>query len=295
MKRRETQWMLLACGAALGTLAAVPFCHWQNNGVELTRIRVGSEALPPSFDGFRILQISDLHNKAFGKEQKPLAGWMRRAAPDVVVITGDLIDSRHPGRRAAMECIKAALALAPVYYVPGNHEARSEEYPELRTELLQAGVQLLEDRKALLKRGEEELVLAGVRDPRFWQQSGEIREWKSDCFVEQLETLCREPRFTVLLAHQPGYLPAYVQAGADVVLCGHVHGGVVRLPGIGGVFGPDRRFFPRYDAGLYQMGNTQMAVSRGLGGSVLPQRLFNRPELVLVTLHRNSPSGCAGS
>lgn len=279
--------LAFSCGAA-GALLLVPFCRWQNNGVTLTRMTVESSRLPASFDGFRILQISDLHNKDFGSEKTLLYRQIRRANPDIIVITGDLIDKRRPGRKAAMDCVREAVKLAPVYYAPGNHEARTAEYLPLREELMQEGVHLLEDRTVTLSRQGESVSLAGVRDPFFGHCAGSGLSEMGQDFFRRLQILRGEAgnSFTLLLSHQPGWLPLYAEAGFDLALSGHVHGGQIRLPLVGGLLGPDRRFFPEYDAGLYRQGETQMVVSRGLGGSLIPQRLFNRPELVLITLQK---------
>ena len=257
------------------SLAAVSiFLWWQANGLGITYIEHSSWRLPIEFDGFRIAQVSDLHNKTFGKGNSSLLALLSREAPDIIVITGDLVDRRRPDINAAMEFIYGAVAIAPVYYVSGNHEERLENHNEIYGKLLNAGVHVLENTGAKILRGERSISIAGVFDS------------DSDTVISRrIETVMGNPDdFTILLCHRPNYMEIFKRYSLDLVFCGHAHGGQFRVPFVGGLFAPDQGLFPQYTSGAYTEGETTMIVSRGLGNSVVPIRLFNRPDVVMATL-----------
>jgi len=276
--------VLLAAGAAL--LTAAPFLRRENNELALSAYTCFSPALPEGFDGCRVLHVSDLHDKEFGPGQKDLLALSRRAEPDYIFMTGDLI---HDGRSLlhGLAYMRRAAALAPVYYVPGNHEKRSGRFYELACLLLEAGVHVLYNSAETLTRNGDALSLLGAADPRFYGfeylDGGVERK-----FSENLSALCRETEntFRILLSHRPEYLPLYAEKGVDLVFSGHAHGGQVRLPALGGVIAAGQGFFPKYTSGIYTLDGTRMLVSRGLGNSSCKQRLWNRPELLAVTLRR---------
>ena len=257
------------------SLAAVSiFLWWQANGLGITYIEHSSWRLPIEFDGFRIAQVSDLHNKTFGKGNSSLLALLSREAPDIIVITGDLVDRRRPDINAAMEFIYGAVAIAPVYYVSGNHEERLENHNEIYGKLVNAGVHVLENTGAKSLRGERSISIAGVFDS------------DSDTVISRrIETVMGNPDdFTILLCHRPNYMEIFKRYSLDLVFCGHAHGGQFRVPFVGGLFAPDQGLFPQYTSGAYTEGETTMIVSRGLGNSVVPIRLFNRPDVVMATL-----------
>jgi predicted MPP superfamily phosphohydrolase len=257
------------------SLAAVSiFLWWQANGLGITYIEHSSWRLPIEFDGFRIAQVSDLHNKTFGKGNSSLLALLSREAPDIIVITGDLVDRRRPDINAAMEFIYGAVAIAPVYYVSGNHEERLENHNEIYGKLVNAGVHVLENTGAKILRGERSISIAGVFDS------------DSDTVISRrIETVMGNPDdFTILLCHRPNYMEIFKRYSLDLVFCGHAHGGQFRVPFVGGLFAPDQGLFPQYTSGAYTEGETTMIVSRGLGNSVVPIRLFNRPDVVMATL-----------
>ena len=275
---RRLLWILALCGALLAGL------WFDNSAVGVTDYTVESDRLPASFDGCRIAQVSDLHNTSFGADNAALLQKIEAATPDWILLTGDLIDANRTDIPLAVSFAEQAVQIAPVYYVPGNHES-IPQYAALREGLLQAGVTVLEDEAVTLARGGDTLTLLGVRDPAFWpgQSAG-------GAIAAVLSALVPDPDdgFTVLLSHRPELFDVYVDAGVDLVFSGHAHGGQFRLPLLGGLYAPHQGLFPQYDAGLFPEGRTQMVVSRGLGNSSFPVRLFNRPELVVVTLRAAS-------
>lgn len=259
---------------------------WANKALALHQIPLASDHLPAAFAGLRIAHLSDLHNARFGRENRRLLDKLALAQPDLIVLTGDLIDARRTNLDRALAFAVRAAGLAPTYYVPGNHEARlpAAQYQRLRQGLTAVGVTVLEHERVTLTRGGDRLTLLGLADQAFARTQGDHRP-AAQLAAEALEALqTAEDGYTILLVHRPESFPVYAALGADLVLSGHTHGGQVRLPGLGGLFAPSQGFFPRYDAGLYRQGQASLVISRGLGNSLAPLRLNNRPEVVVLTL-----------
>ena len=253
---------------------------WENQALQITHIPVSSRNLPESFDGFRIAQVSDLHNAAFGENNESLLQKLWQAEPDIIAITGDLIDSQHTDTETALAFVEGAVKIAPCYYVTGNHEARISTYPQFEDQMKALGVTVLRTEAAVLERDGSHITLLGVDDPAF-DRSGQT---DAQTLSQQLDSLLPEG-FTILLSHRPEHFSLYCQYKIELVLSGHAHGGQLRLPLLGGVIAPHQGFFPKYDSGLYTASNTSMVVSRGLGNSLFPFRLNNPPEIVCITLH----------
>lgn len=278
MKRRV---FVLIIAAAL-VLALLIWLLWANSSPAATQVTVASGALPGAFEGFKIAHVSDLHNAVFGRKNERLLSLIRAAEPDIIAITGDLIDSRHTDIDSAMAFVEAAAEIAPVYYVTGNHESRLD-FDEIEPRLIAAGARVLRNEAEDIGRGGERIRLAGIDDPSFIRTGGTAEE-RAAAELEQLGD--GGGTFTVLLAHRPELVEVYAEYGAGLVLSGHAHGGQVRLPLLGGLYAPGQGLLPEYDSGLFSLGETQMVVSRGLGNSVAPLRVNNRPELVIMTLSR---------
>lgn len=267
-------------GLVLAALAAWLF--WANRALEVSVYTVSSGQIPESFDGFRITQISDFHNEQFGEENRKLLDMVAGTSPDILVITGDMIDSRRTNVEIALDLAEELVKIAPVYYVTGNHEARVKpEYEALQSGLAELGVTQLKNESLWLTKGEERILLVGLEDPTLrWS-----RDPKST--VGLLQGLKPETgEYTLVLSHRPELVDQYVESGVDLVLTGHAHGGQIRIPWIGGVLAPDQGLFPKYDAGLFTQGDTSMIISRGVGSSVFPLRINNRPEIVVAELRR---------
>ena len=255
---------------------------WENGALQLTKTEAADARIPASFDGFTFAHVSDLHNAQFGEGQSRLAEVLAEAHADVIVVTGDVIDKRRPGMQNALDFFSAALRIAPVYYVTGNHEAVSREYPELARRLEAMGVVMLDDAAVTLERGGERILLAGVSDPVF--VTDDASENTAVMRKKLAHLLEGEPDFCVLLSHRPELFAEYRAAGVGLALTGHAHGGQFRFPWGGGVIAPNQGLLPKYTQGLFREGESMMSVSRGLGNSSIPIRLFNRPEVVAVTL-----------
>lgn len=278
-KKKPFLWLVLS--AVL--LAALALWAVRSSSPELTRVTVSSPRLPEGFDGYRIAHVSDLHNREFRPDNQPLLDLLLAAGPDMIAVTGDLIDSRRTDAEAALNFLREAAKIAPVYYVSGNHEARIPGYGELKQAMAAEGIVLLEDSSAELRRAGDTMTLIGLNDPSFRTDYlfGDDTA-VADAALTELHT--DKESFTVLLSHRPELFDTYVKHGLDLVLSGHAHGGQFRLPLLGGLLAPHQGLFPAYDGGLYAEKGTSMIVSRGLGNSLFPFRINNPPELVVIEL-----------
>ena len=276
--KKKTRMFIISLLVCLIALSA--YLYWENTTIEVTFLEVVDFAIPVDFDGVTIAHISDLHNTEFGQQQERLLQKLVEAAPDLIAITGDLLDSYHPNITVAMEFINGAIAIAPVYYVTGNHESRLPElYAQLREQMESAGVVVLDNKAVTLEYGSSIIRVLGVDDPTFSAESDQYED-NEQVISAQLDVLLDDQSaYTILLSHRPELFDVYHEAGIDLVF-----GGQVRLPFIGALFAPNQGFFPEYTAGLYRQGDTQMVVSRGLGNSSFPIRINNPPELVVITL-----------
>lgn len=279
MRRRKTAALLV-----LTALLAAGFLLWGNCSLQTTETALVSPALPPAFDGLRIVELADLHGRVFGRGSRRLLAAVRRAEPDLICIDGDLFDERTD---LAMlpPLLRGLCAIAPVYYVTGNHEWRVPGLRGILAQMRACGVTVLQDDWRVLRRGEDALVLAGTDDP-----CGPAERKTPAELIADIRAEAGEAAFLLLLTHRNDQLPQWSALGVQAVLAGHCHGGVVRLPFVGGLFGTDRRLFPAWDAGLYRQGETALYVSRGLGYTNVHFRLFNRPEVAVIVLRRGDPA-----
>ncbi len=259
------------------------FCIYQNNSISKTEIGYTNPKIPQAFEGYTIVHISDLHNKSFGKSQVGLLKKIKSDSPDIIVITGDLIDRRKYDLDMAMVFIKGATKIAPVYYVSGNHEAWSGDYTNISRKLKNAGVQVLDNTKAKIIKGKDTIEILGLSDPDFLTSSYMDGTNVSN-LKEVLKNLGDPSVFQILLSHRPELFDLYTDANIDLVFSGHAHGGQVRLPFVGGLVAPDQGLFPKYTSGFYTQRESTLIVSRGLGNSIVPLRVFNRPEIVVLKI-----------
>lgn len=250
------------------------FCY-ENHHLVVTEFTYVNESVENYPDGYRIVQISDLHNTAFGRNQWALVDRITELAPDMVVITGDIVDSNHTDIDVATDLVGQIVGLCPVYYVTGNHEYWLDESDRRRLfeEMEQAGAVLLFNEAVTVNASGKTFDLIGLDDNSL--TDGTLKTLLSECNSETLN---------IVLAHEPHYIEKYAATDADLVLCGHAHGGQFILPLIGPVVAPDQGIFPQYTSGAYRMDDMTMFVSRGLGNSIIPVRLFNCPEVVCIDL-----------
>lgn len=276
-RRHPLRWV-----AALLILLAVGWCflQWQLWGIQVTVTQVGVHGLPDGFEGLRIVQISDLHGHEYGQDSEALLALVAQQAAEFIVVTGDLIDQEsHLAMVPALA--RGLAAIAPTYYVTGNHEWAVGGVPRLKGILTECGVTVLSNQYVTLERNGDSLVLAGVDDPNGYADQKTPEELYGE-IQREAGDLC-----TILLAHRNDRFDQYAAAGYDLVISGHAHGGIVRLPFTDGLLGTDRKLFPTWTAGVYTLGDSTLFVSRGLGNNTVPIhgfRLFNRPDLAVLEL-----------
>jgi len=246
-----------------------------NQQITMSSYEISNSKLASVFDGYTIVQVSDLHNKRFGKNQSVLIEKIKAQHPDLIVLTGDMVGSWVPNYDQSLIFIKEASMIAPVIVVDGNHDARLKTYPIQKQAMSDAGAIVLEDELMSVILDNESFNLVGLKE-RFNVENR----------TNPVKNLVDPQRFNLLLAHHPTDFIDYVEAGFDLTLTGHAHGGQWRFFGVG-LYAPNDGLLPKYDAGLYTQDTNAMIVSRGLGESVLPLRLFNGPELVVITLKSN--------
>lgn len=318
--------------------AAAFFLQWSRKSVVTTEYSVESERIPAEFDGFRIVQVSDLQSEYFGRGQKNLLEKVRRANPDMIVFTGDLADRNHTDYQASLTAIEGLVRISPVYYVNGNHELAlaQEEISQMYDLMKSVGAVLLFDETAVIEKKGVALHLMGLSEETLCESklrgrfgaggeagaegciekngavklerkvqetetengegSGAVFGRKkisdtdidtsviTDKMKELEEGFSPEECFSILLVHEPQFLETYARGGFDLIFAGHAHGGQIRLPFTQGLFAPGQGILPPLTAGVHTCGKKKMVISRGLGNSTFPFRLFNRPEIVSVKL-----------
>lgn len=264
---------------ALIAAAAAFLIKDSRDDLEISRYEVKSQKLPESFDGFKIVQLSDLHGAEFGEDGMELVEKVKELEPDIIALTGDFVTDE--GDLAAVEKLAARLTeLCPVYFVSGNHEFGSGLAVKVRNILERAGVKYLSNEYLTISRGEDEILLGGVEDPLAYADM-----LSPDELAQKMNDAAPDA-FKILLGHRNYWMTEYPELPVDLIFCGHAHGGLIRIPGVGGLIGTDRRLFPDFDAGQFNNGRYTLIVSRGLGNSVPIPRVFNRPEIVCVELTR---------
>ena len=284
MSKKKNRAILFTIIAAVVVGLAI-WTVWGNSALMLSKLTVKGSNIPKSFDGYRIAQISDLHNAEFGDRNEKLIEMLQKAEPDIITITGDLIDSSKTDINIALAFAEEAVQIAPTYFITGNHEAMvsAQEYADLEKVLLEAGVNVLHDKEIVLEQNEERLLLIGIDDPAYADRPSDVGVSMDSETINELFTT---EGYRILLSHRPEYFDQYVEAEVDLVLSGHAHGGQFRLPFVGGLVAPGQGLFPAYDSGLYSENKTSMVVSRGIGNSIIPMRFNNRPEVVMIELRQ---------
>ena len=283
MMNHKKKNAIILVAVSIAFVAIVIWIAWGNSALMVNEIKITNDKIPQSFEGFRIAQVSDLHNAELGKDNNKLIEKLNECEPDIIVLTGDLIDSNHTNLEVALSFARQAVKIAPCYFVTGNHEAWiGSQYEELKTSLENAGVTVLQDEAIELNYGDECIQLIGLNDPDFSERDSFLSESILETKLSQVNI---GNGFTILLSHRPEHFNVYQNKNIDLVLSGHAHGGQFRLPVLGGVIAPNQGLFPKYDAGTYTENGTTMIVSRGIGNSIIPVRINNRPEIIIIELN----------
>ncbi|NLX64796.1 MAG: metallophosphoesterase [Clostridiaceae bacterium] len=273
----------------------IVFFYWQNHTLQITRYELVYDNLPKGFDGYRIVQISDMHGKTFGKENIGLAERIKSLKPDILLITGDMMSSTINDEGAFFDFLDHFNKACPIYMCLGNHEqiasqlsGDNDRYSNFINNIRKKGVILLDNEKIKVKKGTDSITISGLTLELYHYSRRDVdyNVQNMSLTVSYMEAvLGKSPDgFNILIAHNPAYFQEYVSWGADLILSGHMHGGVIRVPFLGGVFSSEKVFFPEYDAGLFESGTSRMVVNRGLGYSKINIRLFNRPEISSIVL-----------
>ncbi len=246
-------------------LPLIIFLHMQNNWLEVTKYEIEFDNLPESFNGYKLVHISDLHDSNFGNNHEILIKEVEKLNPDIIVISGDFIDRTRFDLERSMKFIEGVVNKYDVYYVTGNHEFATRKTNEIVEALRSAGVTVLRDEKVQIKKGDDVIDIVGIDDP---------------LFREDLPTFDID-KFTIMISHRSELTNYYRSSNVDVVFTGHAHGGQFRFFNQG-IASPGQGWLPKYSQGVHDLDNTKLVISRGLGNSLFQQRLFNRPEIVFV-------------
>ena len=257
---------------------------YDNFKLDKTKYTIENNALPEAFNGFKIIHISDLHNTEFGKNNEKLLKIIKEEKPDAVFVTGDTIDGFYTNIQIPINLFKEILKICDIYFIVGNHESRADvdTFRQFLQSLYEIGVKVLKDEATYIIKNDEKIQVIGLNDASLYKTDYD-ENYKEE-ITEVINELDDKESFSILLSHHPELFPEYSKTNVDLVFSGHAHGGQFRLPIIGGIIAPNQGLFPEYDAGIFNENNTTMVVSRGLGNSIVPVRINNSPEVVIVTL-----------
>ncbi len=277
---------MLATSFLIG--GTVPHFYREMSKAEVSRYKISSPALPKEFDGLKIIQLSDLHNKVFGNSNAQLVKLIADEEPDMIFMTGDMISHNAPHIQEFLKLAERLAKIAPIYYVNGNHELSDlddETFDFVKERLSAIGAVCLDNESIDIERGESCIRLCGLcYTAEYYRGVREYKHgWKEFALTDMINYLgVKDPGiYTILLAHNPLDFDVHAEWGADLSLGGHVHGGAIRLPFINGVLSPERRLMPKYKEGVYRINDSFLIANRGLGRL----RINNPPEIVSVTLY----------
>ncbi len=292
--------MEIIIGILIVIVIGIAYLIFENKNLAITNYIIEQERVPKAFDGMRFVCLTDLHNNRFGKDNKRLLAHIHSYKPDVILIAGDMIVARETKKlNTALSLLKELSNHYPVYYSPGNHELKLEMWELNRpknsedncfitylSEIKKCGVSYLDNDSITIEKGKDRLQITGLNLPlMFFYKGGKPVPFDKRDMSELVGTASNQA-YQILLAHMPNYFETYAEWGADFVLSGHVHGGIMRIPYLGGVISPQYEIFPKYDSGIFTHKKSIMLLSRGLGTHTIPVRVLNRPELICMELKK---------
>ena len=283
MRLKKKNVIIIACLSVIAAILWV-FISWGNSALVVTEITVSDNKIPQGFYGYRIAHISDLHCSEFGEHNQTLLNMLASVEPDIIVITGDLVDYRHGDVSVGIDFSRGAAAIAPTYFVTGNHEQDKKEADVICDKLREAGVTVLRGESVELSSQGDKITLVGIDDALILKDEDSKITARAILEPELKKLQPVGDDYTILLAHRPDLIDLYAQYNFDLVFSGHAHGGQFRLPYIGGLYAPGQGIFPTYTEGLHTVNDTKLIISRGLGNAGFPFRFNNRPEIVVATL-----------
>lgn len=268
---------------------------YSNFSLGVTNYNLSFPNLPEAFDGYKIVQLTDLHSKSFGKNNERLIEKIDKESPHILLMTGDMINTEDKDYGVFFSLVDNLVSKYESYFIVGNHEQnlKDDQLDFLYKELRAAGVTVLDNELRTIEKDGQVINIYGMWfNLRYYSdQRNQIMRDDPERYYFSLDKMEKvmgsydSSKFSILLTHNPLYFDTYSQWGADLTLTGHIHGGMIRLPFLGGIFSPEKTFFPDYDAGLYSHGDRKMIVGRGLGNGNLGFRFLNSPELIVINLH----------
>ena len=270
---------------ALAPIIAASSIIRQNKKLKVRKTTLKFDKLPQAFDNFKIAQVSDIHCDRVGHSDLSFIKKIKDFNPDIIVITGDVLDSYNNDMDIAYNILSQLAIIAPCYFVSGNHELRlPEEYEQLINIMKKLNITYMNNSNLLITKNNESINLVGVEDYNFFKNEDNLNHRAN--FIETLKELYSPDHFNILLSHRPEKFPIYADIRYELIFSGHAHGGQWRIPFVGGIFSPSQGFFPKYTNGNYVLEDSTLIVSQGLGNSSFPIRINNRIELVLATLKK---------
>lgn len=295
--KKLLEFIIFTCKCFLSlSLVAFIFAaitYHQNTSVTVTKYKIKNKDIPKSFNNFKIVQLSDIHNEYYGYKLDNLISKVKKEKPDIIVLTGDLVDAQKYNTEHTLSFIDSIREVAPIYFVYGNHDIAingDSNYERLVEKIKEKGVKFLNIESDLLVKGNDSINILGIQDPSSLYYLEKFSDYlsyedKMRAMLDEVTTnKINKDGFSLLLSHRPEYFNIYKEYDLDLVLTGHAHGGQFRIPFIGGIYAPGQGFFPKYTAGLHEENETKMIISRGLGNSRFPVRVLNTPEIVSITL-----------
>ena len=292
-KRFKLVILLVLLGAILWNV------YWNQN-IMMHTYTCQSSDIPKSFKGYRIVQLTDIHSVRNAKQGELICEKVVSAQPDVICITGDLVDSAYyakngvEGETETLRLLEKITKIAPTYMVYGNHEMILLDNPdknEFKVAIEKLNVKIANNKnfKIYSEDGEDYIRIAGIQDPATLYKNFHFAGIKTngermEAMLDTVTVSATNEEFVILLSHRPEYMEMYDQYPVDLCLTGHAHGGQFRIPFVGGVYAPGQGFFPKYTLGMYETDDMQMCVGTGIGNSTVPLRIFNPPEIITIVL-----------
>lgn len=260
--------------------------YFDNKLLKVSKYKIKNDKIPKEFNNFKIIHLSDLHSHSFIGNTNKIVKKVDEQKPDIIVMTGDMVNKYDKKFNRFLELAQALSKKYKIYYIVGNHEQRlkKQDIAFILNRLNKFGVKILKDDKLVLKGKKDHLNLYGIDVPLEFYKVRNKSKLDLEEVIAPILKRCKEEEYNILLAHNPLYFEKYAKYNVDLIFSGHVHGGMIRLPFLGGLLSPERKFFPKYSSGIYEINNKKIIVSRGLGHSKPLIRIFNMPEILSITL-----------
>lgn len=260
--------------------------YLDNTLIQVSKYEINSDKIPKEFNKFKIVHLSDFHSYGLKRDNLKIFEVIEEESPDVIVMTGDMINKYDRNFKKFLNLAEVLSKKYKIYYIIGNHEIRlrKEDLEFILKKLSDFGIRILKDEKVTIVRKKEHINIYGINIPLSYYKIINKPDNVGEVISKLLKS-CKKEEYNIVLAHNPLYFEQYSKENVDLILSGHVHGGMIRLPLLGAILSPERKFFPKYSSGIYEMNNKKLLVSRGLGHSKNGVRLFNRREIICITLN----------